>query len=124
LPEPSYRELQSSVERNGGISFNTYAWEWAPYLLKLKDLIQKNIFPPASFTRLGFGGSHLIRFRIARDGRLTGPHILGSDGDRVLTETSSKAITLSAPFPPLPDDFPESFLEVTVLFQYYGKESR
>lgn len=123
IPEPSYREMQSSVERAGGVSFNTYAWEWAPYMFKLKERLQKNMFPPASFTRLGFGGEHLIRFTISRDGSLIGPVILGYKGDKVLTETSSRAITLSAPFPPLPDDFPESHLEVTVHFQYFGKES-
>ncbi|MFC1568840.1 hypothetical protein ACFL4L_01270 [bacterium] len=124
LSEPNYKELKSSVEESGGISFNTYAWEWAPFMFQLKERIQKNIFPPASFTRLGFGGAHLIRFRIARNGGFTGPDLLGFEGDRVLTETSANAITLSKPFPPLPDDFPESFLEVTVQFRYYGKESQ
>ncbi|MBN2104768.1 hypothetical protein JW835_12070 [bacterium] len=123
IPEPTYKELQASVEKSGGISFNTYDWEWAPYMLKIKEIIQKNIFPPASFTRLGFGGSHLIRFRIARSGDLTGPSVLGLEGDKVLTETSSNAIILSAPFPPLPEDFPKQYLEVTVLFRYFGKES-
>jgi len=123
IPEPSYKELKASVEKNGGISFNTYKWEWAPYMLKIKEIIQNNIFPPASFTRLGFGGSHLVRFSIARSGHLTGPSILGFEGDKVLTETSHNAITLSAPFPPLPDNFPEECLVVTVLFRYFGKES-
>ena len=123
VPEPSYRELESSVEKAGGVSFNTYAWEWAPYMFRLKEILSKNIYPPASFTRLGFGGAHVIRFSIARDGSLTGPELLGYEGDKVLTETSTQAIRLSAPFPHLPDDFPEKSLEVTIQFRYFGKES-
>lgn len=123
VPEPSYRELESSVEKAGGVSFNTYAWEWAPYMFKLKEILTKNIYPPASFTRLGFGGAHLVRFSISRNGSLTGPDLLGYEGDKVLTETSTQAIRLSAPFPPLPDDFPEKSLVVTIQFRYFGKES-
>jgi hypothetical protein len=123
LPEPTYKEMESSVEKAGGVSFNTYAWEWAPYMFQLKEILRKNIFPPASFTRLGFGGAHLVRFNIARDGSLTGPELLGYEGDKVLTETSTRAIRLSAPFPHLPDDFPEKALEVTIQFRYLGKES-
>jgi hypothetical protein len=119
----SYKELHSSVERLGGLSFNTYSWEYAPYLLKLKERIQKNIFPPASFTRLGFGGSHLIRFRIQRNGILSAVTLLGYDGDKGLTETSMNSLQVSSPFWPLPEDFPEPYLEVTALFRYFGKES-
>lgn len=120
---PSYKEIRSSVEKQGGVGFNTYAWEYAPYLLKLKDRLESNLFPPASFTRLGFGGSHLIRFRILRTGVLSNCEVLGHEGDQVLTQTSLNAIRLSDPFWELPDDFPEQYLEVTALFRYIGKES-
>ena len=36
-----------------------------------------------------------------------------------LLETSRNAIRVSAPFKPLPGEFPEQYLEVTARFYYY-----
>jgi outer membrane biosynthesis protein TonB len=114
-----YEQRKFSAEDLGGIRFNTYAWEWAPYLLELKRRIQRNIYPPPAFTQLGFGGTNQLRFRIHPSGRLEGPVILGYHGEKALVETSKKAVEVSAPFPPLPEDFPEKFLEVTARFDYF-----
>ncbi|MBN2417225.1 hypothetical protein JXO52_15415 [bacterium] len=115
----SYRQEQSSAAETGGMSFNTYEWEFAPYMLELKKKIQKNIFPPTAFTRLGFGGQNVITFRIYPDGRLEGPEVLRVEGERALAETSCKAVLYSAPFTPLPENFPEEYLEVTARFEYF-----
>ncbi|MFH1943748.1 MAG: hypothetical protein ABIL68_16725 [bacterium] len=117
-PRPPYKQEESSAKDAGGIRFNTYAWDFAPYLLDLKRRIEKNIYPPPAFTRLGFGGTNVLRFRVLPDGSLVGPELLGAEGEKALVETSRKAVTLSAPFRPLPGNFPEKFLEVTVTFQY------
>jgi hypothetical protein len=116
---PSSRQKEASAKDVGGISFNTYAWEFAPYILYLKRLVQRNIYPPPAFTHLGFGGVNVLRFRIYPDGRLEGLEILDHDGVKALIETSRKAIEVSAPFKPLPEKFPERYLEVTAKFQYY-----
>jgi len=116
---PGYQQEETSAEDVGGLSFNTYAWNFAPYLLELKRRIEKNIYPPPAFTRLGFEGTNVIRFRIYPDGRLENLEILDAQGERALVETSRKAVIVSAPFSPLPSDFPEDFLEVTGKFQYY-----
>lgn len=118
-----YNQRQFSVEEQGGISFNTYAWDFAPYLLKLKRRIQQNIYPPPAFTYLGFGGSNVLRFRIDLSGHLKDLQVLGSDGERALVETSRKAIQVSEPFWPLPEDFPEEYLEVTARFYYVVTEN-
>ena len=115
----SYRQQDSRAANTGGMSFNTYEWEFAPYMLELKKKIQKNIFPPAAFTRLGFGGKNLISFRIYPDGRLEGPEVLQVEGEEALAETSCKAVVYSAPFRALPDNFPEEYLEVTARFEYF-----
>lgn len=116
---PSSRQKEVSAKDMGGISFNTYAWEFAPYMLYLKRRVQRNIYPPPAFTHLGFGGANVLRFRIYPDGRLEGPELLDHDGVKALIETSRKAIEVSAPFKPLPETFPERYLEVTAKFQYY-----
>ncbi|MCP5052097.1 MAG: TonB C-terminal domain-containing protein [bacterium] len=119
LPGVRHDNRTSVAEDVGGLSFNTYNWEFAPYLLMLKQRIQRNIFPPAAFTRLGLiSGESLIRFKIYPNGELRDLEILDYAGHKSLMETSHKAIQISAPFPQLPADFPEEYLEVTGKFMY------
>ena len=40
------------------------------------------------------------------------------EGEKALIETSKRAVQVSAPFPPLPEDFPEKYLVVTASFHY------
>ncbi|NQT24041.1 hypothetical protein HQ585_01670 [candidate division KSB1 bacterium] len=115
---PLYQQQSSSADDLGGLSFNTYAWEYGPYLLDLKRRIEKNIFPPPIYTRMGIGGSNLIRFRIMPDGQLVGPDLINALGEKSLIATSENAVLYSAPFKPLPEDFPEAYLEVTARFEY------
>ena len=116
---PGYKQLETQARDMGGLSFNTYAWDFAPYLIELKRRIEKNIYPPPAFTHLGFEGTNIVRFRIYPDGRLDNLVVIDSQGEEALVETSRKAVIVSAPFNPLPGDFPEAFLEVTGKFQYF-----
>lgn len=115
---PAMDQRESSAVEFGGFQLNTYSWDFAPYLLELRRRIQRNIYPPPAFTYLGLGGNNVLRFRILREGTLVGPKLLEFDGEKVLVETSQKAVETSAPFPPLPENFPEDFLEITARFQY------
>lgn len=118
--QPSvYKQKEFSVPDVGGLSFNTYAWDFAPYILELKRRIERNIYPPPAFTQLGFGGKNILQFRIYPDGHLEGPEVLDYEGQKALVETSRKAIEISSPFWPLPEDFPEKYLEVTAKFYYF-----
>jgi len=117
--QSKYNHTETSTQNRGGITFNTYKWDFAPYLLYLKEIIQNNIYPPTSFTRLGFSGQNIIRFKIYPDGKFESPTVLDFKGSEALIETSIKAIEMSAPFESLPDDFPEDFLVVTAKFLYY-----
>ncbi len=116
----SHDNPNSRVLENGGLSFNTYNWEYAPYMLMLKRRIGRNIFPPMAFTHLGLiDGRTLLRFRIYPDGHMTALNVLRYEGHKTLMETSYNAVDISAPFPPLPDNFPEAYLEVTGTFIYF-----
>jgi hypothetical protein len=117
---PLYRQVDSRVRDFGDLRFNTYAWDFAPYLLYLKQTIRKNIYPPPVFTHMGFGGRNAVQFRIYPDGRLEDVTVLGHQGEQALVETSVMAVRVSAPFRPLPEDFPEDYLEVTAGFGYIG----
>ncbi len=120
LPEVPHRQLEGRAGEAGGLSFNTYDWDFAPYMLALKRRIGGNIFPPLAYSMLGMiDGDTQLRFKIYPDGRLADLELLGYSGHRTLMETSRSAITISAPFPALPADFPKPYLEVTARFTYF-----
>lgn len=120
LPGVTHDHRRTRALDMGGLSFNTYDWDYAPYLLALKERIRRNIFPPTAFTRLGMiSGETLLRFKIFPEGELRDLEILGYKGHESLMITSSKAIEISVPFPELPSDFPEPYLEVTGKFIYF-----
>ena len=115
----SFKNLLSGVGRKGGMSFNTYDWDFAPYMLAMKRAIDRHLFPPYAFTHMGMvSGTNIVRFTVTPDGRIRGLEILGSDAHFSLDRTSVRAIESSVPFLPLPRDFPEKFLEVTAHFSY------
>ena len=118
-PQPDYDNVISEVEKSGGVSFNTYNWNFAPYMLYLKKKIQGNLNPPPGFTYLGLiHGDVLVRFIILPNGTLKDVKVLHSEAHNSLVQASTGSITISAPFLPLPKDFPEDYLVVTSLFSY------
>ncbi|MCP4221393.1 MAG: TonB C-terminal domain-containing protein [bacterium] len=121
-PGVQHDQQLSRADKTGGISFNTYDWDFAPYMLALKNRIQRNIFPPDSFSKFGIiNGNTLLRFKIYPDGRLEDLQVLKYIGHKSLMVTSSNAVEVSAPFPELPSNFPEPFLVVTGKFVYFVK---
>ncbi|NIM20723.1 MAG: hypothetical protein GTO51_10945 [Candidatus Latescibacteria bacterium] len=111
----------------GGISLNTTAWDFAPYLLDLKHRIKQHWIPPLAFTALGsIHGYTWVRFRIYSDGRMEGLEIVQTEGHDSLHRSSVGAVKGAAPFRPLPEDFPEEYLEITFGFYYLlpGDEKR
>ena len=101
------------------MSFNTYEWDFAPYMLAMKRRVERNLHPPYAFTHMGMvSGINILHFTVRRDGTVHDLTILGSDTHACLDRTSVRAIGLSLPFMPLPDNFPEDVLEVTAQFSY------
>jgi TonB family protein len=116
---PGYSEILSSADRRGGISFNTYNWDFAPYMLAMKHKVEEHLFPPYAFTHMGaISGTNVVRFIVLPDGRVRDLVLLASNAHSSLDLTSLKAIEMSLPFLPLPADFPEEYLEVTAHFSY------
>ncbi len=116
---PSFENKKFSVEDMGGFAFNTYNWNFAPYMLYLKKHIQAHVFPPPAFSKMGIiEGRSVVRFLINKDGSLRDIQILDTEGHKSLLETSTNAVNSSSPFRPLPSSFPEDYLEVTGTFLY------
>ncbi|NOZ62301.1 MAG: energy transducer TonB [Calditrichaeota bacterium] len=117
---PTYNNQKFRAEDLGGLTFNTYAWNFAPYMLGMKRKVERNIFPPPAFTRMGLiSGETILRFKVLPGGEVKDVEVLQYKGHKSLKETSVQAILNSSPFKPLPADFPENYLEVTAKFSYY-----
>jgi TonB family protein len=115
----SRSNLLSSAERRGGLSFNVYNWDFAPYMLAMKREVESHLFPPYAFTHMGaISGTNVVRFIVMPDGRVRNLVVLDSDAHSSLDLTSLRAIEMSLPFMPLPSSFPEEYLEVTAHFSY------
>ena len=115
----SYRSVLSGAERQGGIRFNTYDWDFAPYMLAMKRKVESHMYPPYAFTHMGLvSGTNVIHFIVLPDGSVRDLKILTSNAHFSLDLTSIRAIELSLPFLPLPKGFPEDYLEVTAHFSY------
>lgn len=113
------RNLLASAEEQGGISFNTYNWDFAPYMLAMKRKVESHMRPPYAFTHMGaVSGTNIIRFVVLPNGSIRDLEILDSDTHFSLDRTSLRAVELSVPFLPLPRNFPEAYLEVTAHFAY------
>lgn len=116
---PQFRNLGSARASVGGITINTTAWDFAPYLLDLKQRIKQHWIPPLAFTALGaIHGYTKIDFRIYPDGRMEALNVVETKGHKSLHRASGNAIKGAAPFRPLPKDFPEDFLDITFGFYY------
>ncbi len=120
INRPTYNNDKFNTEEIGGLSFNTYEWNFAPYLFAMKRKVENNIFPPPAFTRMGMiEGETILRFKVMPNGEVRDLTVLKYNGHKSLMETSVQAVMNSSPFKTLPADFPENHLEVTARFMYY-----
>ncbi len=109
----------SSAETVGGVSLSTYNWDYAPYILYMKRRIRDHLYPPPAFMQMGaISGDVTLRFILRRDGSVRDLKLLGNQGHKSFIDPSLNSIRASDPFKPLPDSFPDPYLELTWTFVY------
>ncbi|MCK4349395.1 MAG: energy transducer TonB, partial [Candidatus Krumholzibacteria bacterium] len=120
MDDLNYNQREFSAEALGGVTLNTYSWDFAFYILEMKRKLRENTYPPMAFSRFGMiSGQTVLTFRVMPDGRAVDVAVLEYDGHRTLMETSVDAVNGASPFRPLPSDFPEDYLELKWTFVYY-----
>ena len=120
MDDLNYNQREYSAEALGGVTLNTYAWDFAFYILEMKRKLRENTYPPIAFSRFGMiSGQTVLTFKVMPDGRAIDVSVLEYDGHRTLMETSVDAVKGASPFRPLPGDFPEDYLELKWTFVYY-----
>ena len=118
LPAPEVDQRLTRAEAGSAFSLNTTAWEWAPYMQRLKAQIERHISPPAAFYYGTAAWISRVRFRIGPDGRLLEFRLLDHRGVDNLQYVALDAITGAADYEPLPPGFPEPYLEITGNFYF------
>lgn len=113
------RQTKFSAEKVGGMTLNTYAWEWAPYLNKLKRKHHSVWTVPTAYSRLGLIHGYTVLFlKISKQGILTEMKVLEHKGHESLKDASVQSMQASFPFQPLPEGFPEEYLEINATLVY------
>jgi TonB family protein len=63
-------------------------------------------------------GTTVVEFEVNRDGSLGNLKTVESAGEAILDEAASQAISSGAPFPPLPDSYPDKKIRLRLHFGY------
>jgi len=109
-----FQEPMASHQENaalpGGISLNTTAWDYAPWLQSFSRELQSHWEAPLG-NQLGLiSGWTLLRLEISPSGELTQWEVIDEEGLEAFRNASIDAVKATAPFRPLPDGFPEPTL--------------
>ncbi len=103
----------------GNYSMNTYEWNFSPWMKKWVNQLHRHWKAPYAYTHLGIiNGATVIRMVIRKDGRVESFEVLETDGHASLHEASEAAVKAFAPYSPLPADFPEPYLVLTMELRY------
>lgn len=117
--DANWDNRDSQAKALGGVSLSTYDWAYAPYLLYMKRRIRDHLYPPQAFYRdAAITGEVTLKFILKRDGNVRDLKFLRNKGHSAFIATSMNAIKASDPFKPLPDSFPDPYLELRWTFSY------
>jgi TonB family protein len=93
--------------------------DFRPYLLQILQTVRRNWFAvmPES-ARLGRRAKVLIQFAIAKNGTVTKVVFATNSGVDSLDRAAVASISMSNPFPPLPDEFRGTVVKLQFTFAY------
>jgi len=89
-------------------------FDYPDYLIGLRDRIERNWRPPTLRTSL----RTRVYFRIARNGKVLRSFVETKTGNMAFDMAAMNAVINSAPFPPLPEDYPGEYIGIHMDFIY------
>ncbi len=114
----AHGKITGNAVVTGNYSLNTYAWDFAPWMHRFEQDLRRNWFAPYAYALGVIDGRTVVQFSVERDGRLSQTEIIGSEGHASLHQASLAALKASAPYAPLPANFPEENLVITLTLLY------
>ncbi|OIO72437.1 MAG: hypothetical protein AUJ85_10210 [Elusimicrobia bacterium CG1_02_37_114] len=106
-PQPQRQPVSS-------LSLEAAKFPYTYYLNQIRKKVSANWF----FNRQSGNLRNVVYFRIKPNGEIIALRLSESSGDRIFDQLSSRAVELSAPFPPLPQGFEEEYLGVYFEFAF------
>jgi hypothetical protein len=100
---------------------DTMGVDFGPYLAQITERVRQNwytLMPPSVYPPILKKGKLAIEFVILKDGTITGMARDTSSDDVGLDRAAWGSITMSAPFPPLPKEFPGKLLGLRFYYFY------
>jgi len=102
---------------------DTQGVDFGPYLLAALSKVRRNWYASIPEDAEQKKGAMAIEFAIQKDGSLTGMKVRFSSGDEALDHAAWTGITVSSPFPPLPEAFNGASLALRFRFYYNPDKS-
>ncbi|RMF83720.1 MAG: TonB C-terminal domain-containing protein [Nitrospinota bacterium] len=117
---PGRRPSGEGEVKRGGIALGTTNFPFAYYLQLIEQKIGRQWQPPRNIR--SSGKKVVIAFQIQRDGHIQAPVVEESSGNTLLDQTALRAVIDADPFPPLPLEFGEDYLQVHFAFTLADQE--
>jgi TonB family protein len=100
---------------------DTMGVDFGPYMTRIVQIVRQNwytLMPPSVYPPILKQGKLALEFVIMKDGTVQGLIRDTSSGDVALDRAAMASITASAPFPPLPKEFPGKLLGLRFYYFY------
>jgi TonB family protein len=108
----------SSGHIDPDVSDQLEGYDITPWVKQVVDKIRNNWTLPPIDESIALGEVKILII-IGKKGNLVAMEIVESSDFQVFDQTTTWAIRSSAPFPPLPDDFPSERLEAFLVFEFH-----
>lgn len=108
------RPAAAGVPGRTSISVSRFPYAW--YISIIQGKVSSNWKQPSDRLVSEEALSVRVSFRISRDGSVDAVTVRKSSGRSTIDQSAAKAVRSSAPFPPLPDDYRDDQLDVTIDF--------
>ncbi len=118
-PEPAKTNTAAETKAKSGTSpvqgiKTDQEFEYPDYLLNIRNKIEQNWRPPTMRAAI----STRVFFRLSRDGTISRSFVEIKTGNMSFDMSAMNAVITSAPFDPLPDDYPGQDLGIHMDFIY------
>ena len=110
--------VATNVDIVGGYRLNTYEWNFAPWIRRFANDLQRSWIPPYAYGLGIIHGRTEVRVIVERDGVPSRMDVLATEGHESLHKASVAALKACAPYLPLPPDFPENQLVIVFTLIY------
>jgi protein TonB len=115
-PRESETQAQSPQTQAGSARVTASRFPYGWYLSVIQGKVSSNWDQPSARLVAEDSLTASVAFVIERDGSVHGVTVSRSSGRSTLDQSAAKAVRDSEPFPPLPDDYRENNLPVTIDF--------